>query len=58
MNFPGAGVPTWMRSGVTRSPVSKWNAAHGFGMRSNFIFWIGWPVALFMMVATILMSAP
>jgi hypothetical protein len=53
-NFPGAGLPTSTRSAVTSSPVSRLKDAQGFGMRPKVIFWIGWPVAVFMMVAMIL----
>ena len=55
-NFPGAGLPTSTRSAVTSSPVSRLNEAQGFGMRPKVIFWMGWPVAVFMMVAMILIG--
>ena len=55
-NFPGAGLPTWTRSALTNSPVFRLKLAQGLGMRPKVIFWIGWPVAEFMMVATILMA--
>ena len=50
--LPGAGLPTSTRSADTSSPVSKLNEAQGLGMRPKVIFWMGWPVAVFMMVAT------
>ncbi len=56
-NLPGAGLPTLIRSAVTSSPVSRLKDAHGFGMRPNVIFWMGWPVAAFMMVAMMLIRA-
>ncbi len=56
-NFPGAGLPTLIRSAVTSSPVSRVKEAQGFGMRPNVIFWRGWPVAAFMMVAMMLIAA-
>ena len=31
--------------------------AQGFGIRPKVIFWMGWPVTEFMMVATMLMAA-
>lgn len=55
-NFPGAGLPTWTRSAVTSSPVSRLKLAQGLGMRPKVIFWMGWPLAEFMMVATILIA--
>jgi hypothetical protein len=55
MNLPGAGLPTSTRSAVTRSPVSRLNVAHGLGIRPKVIFWMGWPVAVFMIVAMIAM---
>ena len=58
MNFPGAGLPTWTRSAVTSSPDARLNEAHGLGIRPNVIFWIGCPVAEFMMVAMILIDGP
>ena len=58
MNFPGAGLPTWTRSAVTSSPDARLNEAHGLGIRPNVIFWIGCPVAEFMMVAMILITGP
>jgi hypothetical protein len=51
--FPGAGFPTSTRSALTSSPVSRLNDAHGLGMRPKVIFWIGWPVVEFMIVAII-----
>lgn len=56
MNLPGAGLPTWTRSAVTSSPVSRLNEAQGFGIRPKVIVWIGWPVAEFMMVALMLIA--
>jgi len=56
-NLPGAGFPTSTRSAVTSSPVSRLKDTHGFGMRPNDIFWIGWPVAVFMIVAMIPIQA-
>jgi len=55
MNFPGAGFPTWTRSAVTSSPVSRLNEAQGLGIRPKVMVWIGRPVAEFMMVALMLM---
>ena len=55
-NLPGASFPTSIRSAVTISPVSSVKLAHGLGMRLNFIFWMGWPVALFMIVAVMLIG--
>ena len=55
MNLPGAGLPTWIRSAVTRSPVVKLKLAQGFGILSKVIFWIAVPVTVFMIVARILM---
>lgn len=56
-NLPGAGCPTWTRSTVTRSPVSRLKVAQGFGIRPKVIFWMGWPVVEFMIVATMLIEA-
>lgn len=56
MNLPGAGLPTFTRSAVTCSPVSRWNVTQGLGIRSNFIFWMARPVVEFMIVAMILMA--
>lgn len=56
-NLPAAGLPTWIRSAVTSSPVSRLKDAHGLGMRPKVIFWMGWPVAAFMIVAMILIGA-
>ena len=53
-NLPGAGLPTSMRSAVTSSPVSRLKLIQGFGMRVNFIFWMGRPVVVFMIVAMML----
>lgn len=53
VNLPGAGLPTSIRSAVTSSPVASVKLAHGFGMRLKLIFWSGWPVAVFMIVAMI-----
>ena len=50
-NLPGAGLPTSTRSAVTSSPVSRLKETHGFGMRPKTNFWIGWPVAMFIIVA-------
>jgi len=52
-NLPGAGFSTSIRSAVTSSPVARLKLAHGFGIRPKLIFWIGWPVAVFMIVAVI-----
>lgn len=46
------------RSAVTSSPDARLNEAHGLGIRPNIIFWIGCPVAEFMMVAMILIIGP
>lgn len=53
-NLPGTGFPTWTRSAVTSSPLAKLNDTHGLGIRPNVIFWIGWPVVEFMIVAVML----
>jgi hypothetical protein len=55
-NFPGAGGVTSIRSAVTSSPVARLKLAHGLGMRPKLIFWIGCPVAVFMIVAVIPMA--
>ena len=44
-------MPTSTRSAVTSSPVSRLKETHGFGMRPKTNFWIGWPVAVFIIVA-------
>src|SRR5690606_8826127 len=54
MNFPGAGLPISIRSAVTNSPVARLKLAQGFGIRPKVIFWIGRPVAVFMIVARML----
>ena len=58
MNLPGAGLPTSIRSAVTRAPFSKLKLDHGFGIRSNLIVWMGRPVVVFMIVAITAISAP
>src|SRR3569623_766582 len=57
-NLPGAGLPTSIRSAVASSPVSSVNEIQGLGMRPKVIFWMGWPVAEFMMVAITAMARP
>lgn len=56
VNLPGAGFPMSTRSAVTRSSLVRLNAVQGLGIRPKVIFWIGWPVTVFMMVATILIG--
>ena len=55
-NLPGAGLPTSTRCAVTRSPEARTKPAPGRGMRPKVIFWIGAPVAAFMMVAMMLIG--
>lgn len=55
-NLPGAGCPTWTRSTITRSPVSRLKVAQGFGIRPKVISWMGWPIVGFMMVAMMLID--
>ena len=56
VNFPGAGFPISIRSAVTSSPDERLKLDHGFGMRSNAIFWSGSPVTMFMIVVVTAMS--
>jgi hypothetical protein len=38
------------------NPVERPALAQGFGMRPKVIFWTGWPVAVFMIVAVMPMA--
>ena len=55
-NLPGAGLPTSTRSAVTSSPVARLKEIQGLGIRPKVIFWMGWPVAVFMIVAITLIA--